>query len=273
LGHGSGWIPSSGSSSEYLEVDLGEPKVITYIEIEGDSHHEHWLVWFFLDYRMNSDEPWENYQPRGSSEKIKGLYMRNMVKKMTTEQKLEARFIKIRVQDWHGGRSLKLELYGCDKVCSDEVGIGSWIIKESAFSASSYESSRSYPWLSRLGGRESWCPGKHDTQPFLQVDIGRLYRLRFIATQGLYSGSNYSAWVQQYTLDFRGENSLWFSYTESGVVKVGPQFQILSSYNFASYSHTLREYSLFLAPCWFAVALPCCLIGKQRNLNRANCCL
>lgn len=68
LGHGSGWIPSSGSSSEYLEVDLGEPKVITSIEIEGDSHHEHWLVWFFLDYRMNSDEPWENYQPRGSSE-------------------------------------------------------------------------------------------------------------------------------------------------------------------------------------------------------------
>ena len=41
--------------------------------------------------------------------------MRNMVKKMATEQKLEARFIKIRVQEWHEGRSLKLELYGCDK--------------------------------------------------------------------------------------------------------------------------------------------------------------
>ena len=41
--------------------------------------------------------------------------MRNMVRKMATEQKLEARFIKIRVQDWHEGRSLKLELYGCDK--------------------------------------------------------------------------------------------------------------------------------------------------------------
>ena len=68
LGHGSGWIPSSWSSSEYLEVDLGEPKVITYIEIEGDSHHEHWLVSFFLDYRMNSDEHWKNYKLRGSSE-------------------------------------------------------------------------------------------------------------------------------------------------------------------------------------------------------------
>ena len=68
LGHGSGWIPASGSSSEYLEVDLGEPKVITYVEIEGDSYHEHWLAWFFLDYKMNSDEHWKNYQLRGSSE-------------------------------------------------------------------------------------------------------------------------------------------------------------------------------------------------------------
>lgn len=56
-------------------------------------------------------------------------------------------------------------------VCSDEVGIGSWFIKESAFTASSYKSSRSYPWMSRLGGRESWCPAKHDTQPFLQVSV------------------------------------------------------------------------------------------------------
>ena len=68
LGHGSGWIPSSWSPSEYLEVDLGEPKVITYIEIEGNSHLEHWLAWFFLDYKMNSDEDWKNYQLRGSSE-------------------------------------------------------------------------------------------------------------------------------------------------------------------------------------------------------------
>ena len=57
-----------------------------------------------------------------------------------------------------------------------------------------------------------------------QVDIGRPYRLRFIATQGLYRGSNYSAWIEQYTLDFRGEHSSWFPYTESGSVKVGPKF-------------------------------------------------
>ncbi|KAJ7379101.1 hypothetical protein OS493_018900 [Desmophyllum pertusum] len=220
LGYGSGWIPSSFSSSEYLEVDLGEPKVITYVEIEGDSHNAYWLHSFFLDYRMSSEESWKKYQPRGSSEAIRGLYMRDMVKKIAMDQKLEARFIKIRVKDWQRGASLKLELYGCDKVCSDEVGIGSWIIKEPAFTASSYLSSRSYPWMARLHGRESWCPGKNDTQPFLQVDIGRPYRLRFIATQGVYSGSNNSAWVQQYTLDFRGEHSSRISYAENGNTKI-----------------------------------------------------
>lgn len=54
-------------------------------------------------------------------------------------------------------------------VCSDEVGIGSWVIKDLAFTASSYLSSRSYPWMARLGGKKSWCPDKNDTQPFLQV--------------------------------------------------------------------------------------------------------
>ena len=68
LGYGSGWIPSSWLTSEYLEVDLGEPKVITYIEIEGDYQTGHRLLSFLLDYRISSEEPWKNYQPRGSSE-------------------------------------------------------------------------------------------------------------------------------------------------------------------------------------------------------------
>lgn len=53
-----------------------------------------------------------------------------MVKKMTTEQKLEARFIKIRVQDWHGGRSLKLELYGCDKGGINILTIEKYFVKD-----------------------------------------------------------------------------------------------------------------------------------------------
>ena len=41
--------------------------------------------------------------------------MSDMIKKIATDQKLEARFIKVRVEVWQRGASLKLELYGCDK--------------------------------------------------------------------------------------------------------------------------------------------------------------
>ena len=65
LGPGDGWIPESASSIEYLEIDLGEPKVITYIEIQGAPDSDRWSTFFLLDYRMSSYEPWSNYKPRG----------------------------------------------------------------------------------------------------------------------------------------------------------------------------------------------------------------
>lgn len=65
LGPGDGWIPESASSIEYIEIDLGEPKVITYIEIQGAPDSDRWSTFFLLDYRMNSYEPWSNYKPRG----------------------------------------------------------------------------------------------------------------------------------------------------------------------------------------------------------------
>lgn len=67
LGSGSGWTPSSVASSEYIVVDLGESKAITYIEMEGDSLKNHWLKYFFLDYRMSTRDPWTIYEPRGIS--------------------------------------------------------------------------------------------------------------------------------------------------------------------------------------------------------------
>ena len=51
------------------------------------------------------------------------------MKKMATEQKLVARFIRIRVQDWHGGRSLKLELYGCDKGGISILSVTKFLLK------------------------------------------------------------------------------------------------------------------------------------------------
>ena len=66
-------------------------------------------------------------------------------------------------------------IYFSVSVCSDEVGFESWRIKDPAFTASSYKSSRSYPWMARLHGREAWCARENDNQPFLQVSVTFLF--------------------------------------------------------------------------------------------------
>ena len=54
----------------------------------------------------------------------------------------------------------------------------------------------------------------------IKVDLGKPYRLRFIATQGLHSKTIDSGWVQEYILDFRGDFSTWLPYVEDKSVKV-----------------------------------------------------
>ena len=68
LGPGAGWEPRTASSTEYLEIDLGEPKVVSYLEIQGTSDIQSRSTFFLLDYRMNSNESWKNYKPRGVGE-------------------------------------------------------------------------------------------------------------------------------------------------------------------------------------------------------------
>lgn len=66
LGLGSGWIPLTSSfPTEYLEIDLGEPKVVSYVEVQGAPDAEGWSSSFLLDYKMDSSEIWKNYKPRG----------------------------------------------------------------------------------------------------------------------------------------------------------------------------------------------------------------
>ena len=68
LGPGAGWVPKTSLSTEYLVIDLGEPKVISYLEIQGFPDEKRWSTFFLLDYRMNSNESWKNYKPRGVGE-------------------------------------------------------------------------------------------------------------------------------------------------------------------------------------------------------------
>ncbi|CAG02805.1 unnamed protein product, partial [Tetraodon nigroviridis] len=84
--------------------------------------------------------------------------------------------------------------------------------------ASSFLASSRYNFLysanfAKLYGSSGWSPSPRDRQPWLQVDLGRKYRLRAIATQGTFNSYD---WVTKYTLLYGDRPDAWTPYVMKG---------------------------------------------------------
>lgn len=62
-------------------------------------------------------------------------------------------------------------------------------------------------------GSSGWSPAPRDRQPWLQVDLGRKYRLQAIATQGTFNSYD---WVTKYTLLYGDRPDSWTPYIMKG---------------------------------------------------------
>uniref|UniRef100_A0A3Q3XK08 Uncharacterized protein n=1 Tax=Mola mola TaxID=94237 RepID=A0A3Q3XK08_MOLML len=84
--------------------------------------------------------------------------------------------------------------------------------------ASSFLASSRYNFLysanfAKLYGSSGWSPSPRDRQPWLQVDLGRKYRLLAIATQGTFNSYD---WVTKYTLLYGDRPDSWTPYIMKG---------------------------------------------------------
>ena len=65
----------------------------------------------------------------------------------------------------------------------------------------------------------AWCPKSTSNSEYLQVDMGIVYDVCAVATQGRAEDS-VSEWVTGYTLRFSLDGIIWNSYYENNVEKV-----------------------------------------------------
>ncbi|KAI4822696.1 hypothetical protein KUCAC02_008227 [Chaenocephalus aceratus] len=84
--------------------------------------------------------------------------------------------------------------------------------------ASSFLASSRYNFLysanfAKLYGSSGWSPSPRDRQPWLQVDLGRKYRLVAIATQGTFNSYD---WITKYTLLYGDRPDSWTPYIMEG---------------------------------------------------------
>ena len=72
--------------------------------------------------------------------------------------------------------------------------------------------------MGRLNGQASWLPSNTlSDDDFLQIDLGSVYSLCGVATQG---SRNANEWTKTYKIMTSLDNSIWTSYAENNRVKV-----------------------------------------------------
>ena len=110
------------------------------------------------------------------------------------------------------------------KACMEALGMEDGRIPDSAISASSFLHGGSLPSMVRLNSTFSWIAADNDSQPWVQVDLGKDAMIKKIATQGR-RGAYW--WVRTYTLSSRANGETdWLTYKENEDVKVSPFFGI-----------------------------------------------
>ena len=95
----------------------------------------------------------------------------------------------------------------------------SGVISDQRFSASSSLSGRS-PSDGRLEVSNAWIPATNsNNNDFLQIDLGSLYFVCGVATQG---NPNNDYWTKTYKIKTSLDNVAWKFYSEGGSEKVHP---------------------------------------------------
>ena len=93
------------------------------------------------------------------------------------------------------------------------------VIPDQRFSSSSSLGGHS-PSNGRLKGSNTWIPAtNNDNNDFLQIDLGSLYFVCGVATQG---NPNNDYWTKTYKIKTSLDNVAWKFYSEGGSEKVHP---------------------------------------------------
>ncbi|XP_048579368.1 receptor-type tyrosine-protein phosphatase S isoform X3 [Nematostella vectensis] len=222
LGTASGaWCASLGDVSPYLQVDLGSSHMICAVATQGDSSADQWVQTYRIDY-SDDEANWTSYRENNTTRKFNGNYDRNSIVRQVLYQAPAARYVRVVPISETGSKCLRLELYG-HRLGSDcqshAVGLQSTnMIPDHRFTSNSWYSSGYYPWYARLQTSKAWTPKAADRDnTYLQVDLGGLWRVCSVASQGAYS---HWEWTKQYAIAHSVNNISWTPYNESGVQRV-----------------------------------------------------
>ncbi|KAK3700595.1 hypothetical protein QZH41_001586 [Actinostola sp. cb2023] len=220
-GRTGGWSARYNNPEQWIKVDFKTFVKIVAVGTQGREDYNQWVTKYSLAYSRD-DIFWTDYmnKPHGKVKLFDGNTERYSVVRHTLEQPIIARFVRIQPKRWHGHISMRAEFYGCTKgfevppsSCSSALGMKSKSIPDSKITASSQWDSNHSPARARLdivrAGHKTgaWSAKANDNGQWIQVDLGKAYKVTRIVTQGR---QDHSQWVTKYTLQY-GNNGVQFA--------------------------------------------------------------
>ncbi|XP_078381198.1 retinoschisin-like [Oculina patagonica] len=108
IGQKSGaWCSKENDKSQWIQVDLREMFKVTKIATQGRQDSAQWVTQYKVPYSNGGVHfNFQNKVYQASNDQ-------NTVVLNTLDAPIEARFIRVHPQQWHGHISMRMELYGC----------------------------------------------------------------------------------------------------------------------------------------------------------------
>jgi hypothetical protein len=217
-----GWIPNFNRPGEWIQVDLGKVTDVGGIATQGRAHGSYWVKTYTLLYSKDG-ETWVPYgRNAGETDTIIGNDDYFTVVKHELKD-FKARYVRLQVESFENGwPTLRWELYSPEAPqhrLGGPLGISDFRVADSALTASSAHGNNwDYygPRHARLYGGGpwgGWIPNVNAAGEWVQADLGRVYEVAGVATQGRRWGSY---WVRSYVLAYSQDGKEWAFYSMDG---------------------------------------------------------
>ncbi|NP_001003438.1 retinoschisin 1a precursor [Danio rerio] len=118
-GFGCAWLSKFQDTSQWLQIDLKEVKVVSGILTQGRCDSDEWVTKYTMQYRINDNLNWIYYKDQtGNNRVFYGNSDRSSTVQNLLRPPIVARYIRILPLGWHTRIAMRLELLLCMNKCT-----------------------------------------------------------------------------------------------------------------------------------------------------------
>ncbi|XP_078344006.1 uncharacterized protein LOC144629649 [Oculina patagonica] len=225
-GNAGAWTAATLDANQWLQIDIGSYYTkVTRVATQGrNGAHAQWVTEYKLHYSLDGVN-FQYYREQGhTTDKVfAGNTDQDTVVLHDLNPPITARYIRFQPIAWVSHVSMRAELYGCQE-CQEALGLENGAISDGQFSASSYWGGGSDVYDARrarlyhqrttyqTGG---WSALTNNFNQWLQVDLGKQYKVTRVATQGQ-NADGWFQWVTSYKLKYKNEGGFFKYFIEQG---------------------------------------------------------